>query len=122
MKISGAESLVMEALWREAPQTSEQLCATVGPEQNWSEPTVRTLLRRLVAKGAVSTTAEGRRFFYSPVLSRADYVASESQGLVDRLFNGSLGALVSHFSEREALTQQDLDELREIVKRIEDNG
>ncbi|MDB5438189.1 MAG: BlaI/MecI/CopY family transcriptional regulator, partial [Caulobacteraceae bacterium] len=95
MKISGAESVVMEALWRKAPQTSEDLCAAVAPGQGWSEATVRTLLHRLVGKGAVSTQAEGRRFFYSPVLARADYVAAESRGLIDRLFEGSLASLVS---------------------------
>lgn len=119
MKISPAEGVVMEALWREAPQGSEELGATVGPANGWGEATVRTLLRRLVAKGAVRAEGQGRRFLYSPAIRRDDYVTAESRGLIDRLFGGNLVNLVHHFGEREAFSPEEQEALKALVKKIE---
>ena len=62
MRISLAESLVMEALWRRQPLTAEDIFAELGPGQGWAEATLKTLLSRLHKKGAVSTQKDGRRF------------------------------------------------------------
>ena len=88
MSISAAESVVMEALWRRHPLSAEDIAAEVAGEQEWTEATVKTLLNRLLTKGAVSAARDGRRYLYSPVLARADYVSAESRGLLDRLFDG----------------------------------
>ena len=98
MKISAAESVVMEALWRESPLAAEDIAGQVAAGQGWSEATVKTLINRLLKKGAIAAEREGRRYLYRPVLARADYVEAESQGLLDRLFDGKLAPLVSHFS------------------------
>ena len=81
-------------------------------------PTVKTLLSRLVAKGAVATEPEGRRFLYSPVLARADYVGGESRRLVDRLFGGRAAPLFAHLAENEALTEQDLSEIETLLREL----
>src|SRR6478609_7853171 len=120
MRISGAESLVMEALWRRQPLAAEEIFAEVGEAQGWALPTLKTLLARLVEKRALATEKDGRRFLYRPLVARADYVASESQGLLDRLFDGRLAPLVSHFSERQRLSDDDVAELRRILKAHDD--
>ena len=81
-------------------------------------PTVKTLLSRLVAKGAVATEPEGRKFLYSPLLERADYVGGESRRLVDRLFGGRAAPLFAHLAENEALTDQDLAEIETLLKEL----
>src|SRR5262249_47696901 len=111
MRVSAAESVVMEALWRRHPQSAEDIVAEVGAGQGWSEATVKTLLNRLLAKDAVTAEREGRRYLYSPKLARADYLDEESTSLIDRLFEGRLSSLVSHFSEREKLSADDIAEL-----------
>ena len=110
----------MEALWRSSPQTAEDIAAQVGPEQGWGEATVRTLLHRLAKKGAVATEKDGRRFLYRPLITRADYVETESQGLLDRLFDGRLAPLVSHFSKTQKLSDEDLAELKRLIREIDD--
>ena len=120
MKISGAESQVMEALWRRAPLAAEDIFAEVGEAQGWALPTLKTLLARLVEKGAASAEKDGRRFLYRPLVARADYVEAESQGLLDRLFDGRLAPLVSHFSERQKLTPQDLADLKRLIAELDD--
>jgi len=111
----------MEALWRRQPLTAEELFAELGPAQGWAEATLKTLLSRLHKKGAVSTEKDGRRFLYRPLVPRADYVEAESQGLLDRLFDGRLAPLVSHFSERQKLSPQDLADLKRLIKELEDD-
>src|SRR5829696_9027688 len=84
-RISEAEHAVMEALWNRAPLTAAEVCDEVCAEREWTMATVKTLLSRLVAKNAVTTEAEGRRFLYSPKIPRARYLGGESRRLVDRL-------------------------------------
>lgn len=120
MRISGAESLIMEALWRKSPLSSEDIVAAVGPEQNWSNKTVKTLLNRLLTKQAITATTEGRRYLYSPAIERADYVQEESRGLIDRLFDGRLAPLVSHFAETKQLTADDIAELKRLIQELDD--
>lgn len=121
MRISAAESLVMEALWRRQPLTAEEIFAELGEAQGWAEPTLKTLLGRLLKKDAVSAEKDGRRYLYRPLVARADYVESESQGLLDRLFDGRLAPLVSHFSERQRLTAEDIADLKRLIAELDDD-
>jgi predicted transcriptional regulator len=116
--ISSAESVVMEALWKRSPLTSEAIIAEVGEANGWTEGTVKVLISRLLKKKAIAATPDGRRYLYSPLISRQAYVQSESQGLLDRLFEGRLAPLVTHFSEADKLSEEDIAELKALVERI----
>jgi predicted transcriptional regulator len=118
VKISSAESVVMEALWRQSPLSSEAIIAEVGAPNGWTEGTVKVLISRLLKKKAIAAKAEGRRYLYSPLVSRSAYVEAESQGLLDRLFDGRLAPLVTHFSEADKLSDQDIAELKALIERI----
>ena len=106
----------MEALWENSPLTAAEVCDAVCDERGWTMPTVKTLLSRLVAKGAVGTEPEGRRFLYSPLLARADYLGGESRRLVDRLFGGRAAPLFAHLAESEALSDEDIAEIERLLK------
>lgn len=117
-RISGAEQAVMEALWSRAPLTAAEVADAVGEEQGWSLATVKTLLSRLVAKNAIAAEPDGRRFLYTPLLARADFVGQESRRLLDRLFGGRAASLVAHLAEAEALTERDLAEIETLLKEL----
>jgi BlaI family penicillinase repressor len=119
VRISGAESQVMEALWRRSPCAAEDIVGEIAQPQGWTEATVKSLLNRLLKKGAVAAEKDGRRFLYRPLVARADYVQSESQGLLDRLFDGRLAPLVSHLSQRQALSDEDIAELKRLVEDLD---
>jgi predicted transcriptional regulator len=123
MKISGAESLVMEALWRREPpnsaMTAEEIGAEVAEGQGWTEATVKTLINRLLKKHALAATRDGRRYLYRPLVARADYVRAESQGLLDRLFDGRLAPLVSHLSQGRSLSAEDIAELKRLIEGMD---
>lgn len=117
-RISDAEQAVMEALWRKNPLTAAEVCESVCEERGWSLATVKTLLSRLVAKQAVSTKPDGRRFLYSPAIERTDYVGSESRRLVDRLFGGRAAPLLVHLVEAEALSDEDIEEIERLIREM----
>ncbi len=117
-RISEAEHAVMEALWDESPLTAAEVCDRVCAARDWSMPTVKTLLGRLVAKGAIGTEPDGRRFLYTPLLARADYVGGESKRLVERLFGGRAAPLIAHLAENEALSDQDLIEIEALLNEL----
>ena len=117
-RISEAEHAVMEALWAKSPQTAADVCESVCDARGWSMPTVKTLLSRLVSKGVVSTEPDGRRFLYTPLVERAEYVGSESRRLVDRLFGGRAAPLFAQLAEAEALTDEDLAEIERLLQEL----
>ena len=117
-RISDAEHAVMEVLWDEAPLTANTVAERLETSQSWSLPTVKTLLSRLLVKGALEAEADGRRFLYTPSIERSDYVSGESRRLVDRLFGGRLSPLVAHLAEQEALTAQDISEIEALLAEL----
>ncbi|HVY90678.1 MAG TPA: BlaI/MecI/CopY family transcriptional regulator [Hyphomonadaceae bacterium] len=120
MKITDAESLVMGVLWKKSPRTSEELIQELGPREKWSEATIRTLLGRLVKKGAVEATGESRRFLYRPLIERSAYLHSESESLVDRLFGGEVAPMVANFARNRKLKPKDLKALKALIEDLED--
>ena len=120
MRISTAESQVMKALWARSPLSADEIIAALPAGQDWADATVKTLLNRLLKKDAIAAERDGRRFLYRPLVAQGDYVHAESQGLLDRLFDGRLAPLVSHFSQRERLSDEDVAELRRILEAHDD--
>src|SRR3546814_9756127 len=71
-RASESEMQVLSALWDKSPQTAADLTSRIGKINGWTQATVKTLLARLVQKGAVTAEADGRRYLYSPAIERAD--------------------------------------------------
>ncbi|MGY3040541.1 BlaI family penicillinase repressor [Rhodanobacter sp. TND4EL1] len=117
--ISEAESRVMDVLWRKAPQSSEDIVAALQHESDWHEKTIRTLLNRLLGKGAATALKDGRRYLYSPTLTREQWQSQESRSLLNRVFDGRLSPLLVHFSAHEKLGAKDVAELRKLLDAIE---
>ena len=122
MQISEAESVVMDVLWRRHPLGAEDVVAELADSRDWQEATIKTLLNRLLNKGAIAARKDGRRYLYSPRLRREDWVLEESRGLLDRLFDGRVAPLVAHFSEHRKLSRKDIAELRKLLEELDDDG
>jgi BlaI family penicillinase repressor len=122
MSISDAESQVMEVLWNEHPLSAEEVVAALTKSTDWQEPTIKTLLNRLLNKHAIAAERDGRRYLYRPLLSRDDYVHAQSKSLLDRLFDGRVAPLVAHFSGQRKLSKKDIAELKRIIEEIDHGG
>ena len=121
MQISEAESAVMEVLWQRQPLAAEDVVAALADSRQWQEATIKTLLNRLLKKGAIRASKDGRRYLYAPVLKRQAWMLGESQGLLERLFDGRVAPLVAHFSEHRKLSRKDIADLRKLLEEIDDD-
>lgn len=119
VRISDAELDVMEALWAAGqPLTAAEVAERIDPDRVWSLATVKTMLSRLVAKGALKHREDGRRFLYSPAIERDAYVGHESRRFVERLFGGRLSPLVAQLAEEQALDDEDIAAIEALFKEL----
>ena len=114
--IAESEWSVMEALWESSPQTASEVTKTLRPTMNWAENTVRTLLMRLVEKGALKTAenASGTRTFL-PAVKREACVRAESESFMQRIFGGAAKPLLVHFAQNSKLTAEEVKELKKLL-------
>ena len=112
-QISGAEWEVMKVLWEAAPLTGAEVAERIGGHPK----TIKTLLGRLVKKGALRFREEGNRYLYRPVFPREKFVAEESRSFLERVFGGEATPALVHFVENVDLTDEEIQELRELLER-----
>ncbi len=120
MNITAAESQVMEVLWSRGALAADELVSAVAEPQGWGDATVKTLINRLLKKKAIRSSRIDGRHRYEAIVPRADYLQTESQGLLDRLFEGRLTPLVAHFAEHRALKPDEIKRLRALLKDLDD--
>ena len=119
--LNHSEWQVMEQLWQ-SPHTLMELVSLLGDTVGWSKSTVATMVRRMEEKGIIRYEEQGRTKLFYPALSREDVAEHETQSLLQRAYNGSLGLLVSTMAQRNALTKADIDELYEILRKAEEGA
>lgn len=121
MNITEAESQIMEALWRKTPLTADEIVADVRARQPWAEATVKTLVNRLLKKKAIRSERVEGRHQYVALIERANYLQDESQGLLDRLFEGQLAPLVAHFAQNRKLKPEEIARLKKLIAELDDD-
>ena len=119
LRITDAELDVMEVLWAaDRPLAATDIAERIGEERSWSPATLKTMLFRLAAKGAISHRDDRRRFLYSPAIERHAYVSRESRRFVQRLFGGRLSPLVAQLAEENELDDEDLASIEALLKGL----
>ena len=116
-KITDAELTVMEVLWQGGDLTLAQVKEGVAARTGWSGDTVKTLLRRLVEKGAAGQEKRGV-YHYRPLVSREALEDYKTTALIDRLYDGKARDLVAALVERRQLDREDVAELRDLFDRL----
>ena len=119
--LTQAEWSVMECLWEAGPLTGREVTQRMEQRCGWSRSTTLTLLGRLEAKGAVEgvAAAKGPKTF-SPLLRREDAALRETEDFLSRVYQGSLSLMVSALTKKQALSREELDELYELLKGLEE--
>ena len=115
-KISGSELEVMKLLWRAddaLPVTD--IREELQRQKGWEPATIKTLVARLVSKGAVRQEKRNV-YYYSPLISEKEYNAWATDDLISRLYNGSARDLVAALVHSDGLTKDDIEELRQMFK------
>ena len=117
--ITEAEWSLMNALWEQSPRTASDLHGVLGKAQDWSLATVKTLLSRLVAKGALATIKDGKRFLYRPVVTRTAAVKEEGRSLLKRAGKDASSPLIAYFMKQGKLWAEEIQSLRDLLDDLE---
>jgi BlaI family penicillinase repressor len=113
-QISDAEWDVMKIVWDHGPLTAGQIVQHLESERDWAPRTVKTLLGRLVRKGAVAMTADDKRYLYKAKVSREACRRQESRSFLSRVFDGAVAPALVHFIKSERLSADDIAQLKRI--------
>lgn len=122
ISLTQAEWSVMECLWEAGPLTGREVIQRMEKSCGWSRSTTLTLLSRLENKGALkSVPAEKGPKVFTPVLRREEAALGETKDFLDRVYQGSLSLMVSALTKKQALSREELDELYELLKGLEED-
>ena len=115
-RISEAEWIVMEVVWRRNPVTALEVVQQLTSHKQWQDQTIRTMLRRLTRKKALSYKAQGKVYYYSPAVSREQCVRGESQSFLERVFGGAAQPLLVQLAQETELSTEEIAELKRILR------
>lgn len=110
--LSDSENEIMHIIWKsENPVTTAQLL-TIFKDKAWKPQTISTFLKRMVNKGLLNQTTQGRTNFYTAALSEQEYRHLEAKDLIDSMYNGSLCTFLATFYGEKSIEEKELNELR----------
>ena len=115
MQISDSEWDVMEPIWQAGACTAADVIKQLRTTHDWNHSTIRTLLARLVEKGALAYDVDGARYIYRAAVSRERCVRMEGRSFLDKVFGGDVSALLAHFVADAALDQVQIEQLRQLL-------
>ena len=118
-KISESEWLVMRVLWSNGSLTANEVVKELSGKTKWKPKTIKTLITRLMKKGAVKFEKEGRKYRYYPAVSQAECVRMERHSFVRRVYGGTTRPMLAAFLEDAKLSAEDISELRKILEQKE---
>ena len=114
-KIADSEWRVMQVLWRRGPQTANDVVSALSCEVKWKPRTIKTLIGRLVKKGAIKVKEEGNRYRYSAAVNESACIRSETKSFIRRVYKGTMTPVLAAFLEDADLSAEEIDELQEIL-------
>ena len=120
--LSAGEWQVMERLWQHNPQTLMELVRALAPDTGWSKSTIVTMVGRLEYKGALTYSEGGKARLYTPAITRQQAALQETVSLLGRIYQGSVGMLVSTLADGRGLSQADIDELSAILEKAKEGS
>ena len=122
VKLTASEWSVLDCLWENSPQTVMRLVAELSERVGWAKSTTITTLRRMEEKGLVRVEQAGRGKAYSPAVEREQAVTAETHSFLDRVYQGSVGLMMSAMAKRQELSPNEVAELRAILDQIEEGN
>ncbi len=122
MQLSETEWKVMKVVWKRHPSSVRDVHGVLERETGWAYSTVKTILTRLVEKGALRVSKRANASFFEPLLSPGEAKGSALRGLLDRAFDGTFGSLVHHLLDARSLSRGEREELRRLLDEEEARG
>jgi BlaI family transcriptional regulator, penicillinase repressor len=120
--VSDAEAEVLKQLWEESPLSAQQIIDRLQGNSPAHPKTVRTLINRLLKKGALGFHEQQRTYYYYPNVNKADFYQIKTESFLDKFFDGELSPMVSFFSSRKKLNRKEIAELKKLIADLEDDS
>ncbi len=117
--LTSSEWNVLTCLWERHPQTVMQLVAALNERVGWAKSTTITTLRRMEDKGLVHCETAGKGRSYSPAVEREGAVVAETRSFLDRVYQGSVGLMMSAMAHRQELSKEEIVQLKAILDEAE---
>jgi BlaI family transcriptional regulator, penicillinase repressor len=114
--LSAAEWKVMKIVWDLQKGMAREVYTVARQHHGWAPPTVKTLLKRLVDKGYLSTTEVGNGFVYRPAQSAISILRLAADTLLEHTTRAATGPLLAHMVESSPLAEDDLDTLQKLIE------
>lgn len=118
--VTDAEAQILKELWQESPLNSQEIIERLEKKSNSHHKTVRTLINRLLTKGAINFNEKNRKYYYYPVLEKEKFYKFKADAFLQQLFNGQLTPLISFFSNNKKLNNAEIAELKALIKKMEE--
>lgn len=118
-KISDGEYEIMKIIWKCSPIKSQDIIPLVNPENNWNEKTIKTMINRLLKKGVIGYEKEGKSYLYYPIIDESDYEKRENNSFLQKFYNGSVNAMLSHFISDKKFSREEINELKKLLDERE---
>ena len=119
IKLTASEWNILNCLWEDSPQTVMQLAGELERTVGWARSTTITTLHRMEAKGLVRCGPAGRGRAYVPLVERDEAVLAETHSFLDRVYQGSVGMMMSAMARQEGLSREQIAQLRAILDEAE---
>ena len=119
IRISDAEWEVMKVVWDRHPITALEVIQRLAGKTEWNHRTIRTMLTRLVKKGALTFEMQGKAYHYRPSVSQEACVRRESRSFLARVFGGATAPMLVHFVKNSDLSAEEIRQLRKILAEKE---
>ena len=116
IKITDAEWEVMRVVWAHGSVTSREIIEILESKMQWKAPTIKTLIGRLVEKGALNTEKEGRKYIYSANIEEREAVGSFTNDIFDRICRKNVGNVIESIIKDHTLSFDDIQRLEEILE------
>jgi predicted transcriptional regulator len=110
-----AEWKILRIVHDQGTSAARDVVAVAESEWGWSQSTIKTLLRRLVAKGHLETRSVGNAFLYSPTSSAVKLLCTEADGLLANAARDTVGPLLAYMVKKSKLSKAELDDLRALL-------
>ena len=117
--LNNSEWQIISCLWEQSPQTMMEIVHKMEAEQGWSKSTTTTLLKRMLDKGYLAYTMNGKTREYHSLLKQEDVMREETSNFVQRVFGGDISLLMANLVSAKQPTKQELDEIRQILDEAE---
>jgi BlaI family penicillinase repressor len=122
VRVTNKEWYVMNCLWEESPRTLMQLVPLLAESVGWSKSTCATMVRRMTEKKLIGYKENGKTKYFFPKVKKEDVVVQETRDFLQRIYDGSIGMMMSALVDQNNLSRKDIQELQEILKEAEDKA